>query len=305
VRACNQPRMPLLPCTLNRSLKLYPTLSDRSLLSAPLLGDPDLLQHLPPCLQGDTLLQLAAPTLWPVGSLLTLQSVADALLRALLRACHNKVHRVAGWLAHASQEQRHALRAQQQAQIYSSSAVDAWWRQSGAAQHAATMGAASAALFQNPPVRAPKEGRGLVNACVCIRSNAPLISWHSDRSGRSYPWLVMQHGGAHGSNSKQMAVACHVLVACLFHGNPPKHASGEEEVRLQVCHYDVAPAMYQGVTWQQSEYQVASNTHLCPMPARCLSKACVNPLCLHYSTQNDNAATGRARGQRAARQCKQ
>jgi hypothetical protein len=296
--AGQRPTMNVYPCTLARTLKLYPTLTNRNDLSAPLHDRTDLHQHLPPTLPASQLLALVAPTLWPVNSILTLESVAHACLHAMFTAVDNKHHRVGAWLVHATREQRQAVRALQQARNYRSIALGAWWQQFIAQQPVPDVAAAGTALFKNPTVSVCRGGQALRSACMVIHSQRALISWQSDTSGRSYPHLVLQHGGGHGRPPPQVSVPCHVLVAWLFHGPPQSEG-------LQVCHYDVAPASWQGVQWEQFEYQLASNQHLWPRPARCLSKACVNPLCLHYSTQSDNAATGSTSWQAAGRQGRQ
>ena len=77
----------MLPCTLNRCLKLYPGLEDRSKLHEVLTPESDLWQHLPPPFSRP----MTKPYLWHPSNTLTLDLVAQWCLKTMFRCCHTQV----------------------------------------------------------------------------------------------------------------------------------------------------------------------------------------------------------------------
>lgn len=292
----------MLPVLYPRSLKMFPTLRNDRELHAVLTSDSPLWNHLPPACK-QRLPSLIAPTLWAHGAQLTLALVASACLTAMLSACSTRVVAVACWLVCATTSER----AQASVSLKTpdgrrSFDVVHWWTQrqrdmSPEEKHK-VLQAAAAAIFCNPPATVAARGMHTVSGCMVLTARShKLITW-SHGMFRGYPQLVFQHAGklVGGVSFPRVMVPCHQLVAWLFLGTKPSNKV--------VCHYDLAPSEYLGVTWAEHAVRNYNNAMLLPTKGRCLSKNCVCPLCLHYASQSDNANTGKHKKQLPARKAR-
>jgi hypothetical protein len=296
------------PCCITRKLLLYPGVTDRSDLHKPLAQHKQLLDHLPRQLRS-TLTQLSHPTLWTNDMVLTLESFAAAVLAALLAAMCPELQAVGSWLAqpHTVQYRKAVGRL---APCDRARIIRSHWDSLSAEARREGRQQAALALSCNPPAA----GRRAVGACMCIdprEQRVAHISWTQRKNpSKAYPVLVLQQGvpKRQGQPAVQRCVVpAHVLVAWLFHGAPGKVLVKGKQVKAEcVCHHDMAPARLPiTLKWEVDESQHLPAGHvLVPGPSRCLSKCCVNPLCLHWSTQSLNAASGSTAWQKASRKAK-
>lgn len=299
------------PCSVIRLLKLYPKIdeSNRDRVLGARLGPRSVhWQHLPPVFKQQ---QFVAPLLWKPSQKLTLMLIATACLTGLFLSLRHEVKCVGYWMAKSSQQERQQLRLRHES--FGFSAVlecSQWWKVWKAQNSWNTMTAeeqavinseAAMAIFKNPPVmKGRKKAHAQdkyeqLHACMCCKSvqgNSKFIQLK-----RGYPQLVLQKQGVidDGVIYPSVVVPAHQLVAWLFLGSPP---AGHV-----VCHYDVAP-IQAVVQWEVQEPMLPKNRLCFPMLARCLSKRCVCPMCLHFNTQTNNAKSGRDRFQLPERKAK-
>jgi hypothetical protein len=212
-------------------------------------------------------------------------------------------------LAYADNMHRLDLRQQQEGGTYSMQLVEEWWQGlSKKDKDDFTKGdkskGAAVALFTNPPVTFT-EGC-LRPACMVIRCGTTY--WiHRPKEG-GYPELILQHEKK--NQRRQVCVPAHVVVAWVFHGAPP-------DDQKFVCHHDEPPTRVdeegQVVLGYPSTLQWASHELMLPQLVgtqhypgygRCNSKDCVSPLCLHYSTKEENCRTAHTSHRAATRKAK-
>lgn len=283
------------PCSLKRQLKLFPKLQ-RAKLKTNLGANSPLWQELPAQFS-----QVQKPCLWKAGTQLTLIVIATACLTAMFMSLRYEAMHTGYWMAKASAQQEKQLRAgQQRAGYHSNTDCKQWWKDfmkdsyksMTEEQKEKLNQEAALALFRNPPVS--KAGAGSnKHACMCLRQGTGSgrhIEWN-----RGYPFLVLQHAcvSGDGVEYKKIRVAAHQLVALFFLG--PKSevgCSSQGVARRVVCHYDIPPSALK-VEWQLNE-MITPNIKRCdPVKTRCVSTACVCPVCVHYDTQSNNAKTGK------------
>lgn len=255
---------------------------DRHRLHEELVHGSDLWDHLPPAFNQP----MVAPYLWPASTPLTLDMVSKACLKALFRSCHTHVVATGYWMVCASQEEKAAARKQQLDQ-HKGWTVEEWWKQhehlppgfndmDHDQQHDLQLQAAMA-VFSNPPVALQSSRGELTRACMVM---------HPDKYKAGIKVKKQELHLRLQRAPTEVTVPCHVMVAWLFLG-PRKKA------KHVVCHYDVPPRV-EAITWQHNEVQeTVGEAVLRPAMCRCLSRKCVSPMCLHWSTQKLNAATGK------------
>jgi hypothetical protein len=115
----------------------------------------------------------------------------------------------------------------------------------------------------------------------------------------------------------QVTVPAHELVCWLFLGNwkdtkTKPETQGEAEAEAEagtspdtgtgtdkqvVCHNDVCSISKAMWRPKLDSLKVPGNGLWFPMAGRCLSHACVSPLCLHWGTQSSNARSGSRKAQ--------
>jgi len=292
------------PCSLKRRLQLYPTVSARGSLKTDLGPDSQLWEYLPAVFKQE----YVSPALWQAGQQLTLMLIATACLTAFFMALRPETNCIGYWLAVSTEGEKQNLRAEHVSTGRSLVSFTDWWKvwrvqhdwdemnqqEKGEINQKAAM-----ALFTNPPVSKGKAITSgtfrLIDACMCCKSgegNNKFILWR-----KKYPQLVLQFAGKteDGDRFPQVSVPAHQLVAWLF--------LGPNSTGMCVCHYDVPPTD-RDVKWEQRESVRHMNALCAPKSGRCLSTHCVSPLCLHYSTQSDNASTGKDRKQLPSRKAK-
>jgi hypothetical protein len=223
--------------------------------------------------------------------------VATACLTALFLSLRQDVRSVGYWMALSDKDAQQQLMAAQQASGWSSASdCPAWWadwrqtnnwkgmtpeKQQKIHEQAAML------FFQKPPVSpvGPQPGGSnrLVFACTnCKQGKKQRFIEYKGL----YPQLILQKSGKtdRGERCPKLTVAADRLVAYLFHGKPA--------AKQVVCHYDVAEASREQWEPKLSSLKTPSNACWFPEYGRCLSHACVSPLCLHWNTQAENARTG-------------
>lgn len=283
------------PYSVNRKLKMFPKMQQRSKLTAKLTPSSALWQQLPSQFR-----QVVQPRLWKAGPTLTLMVIATACLTALFVSLRYQPMRAGYWMAMATKQQQDALKQAHKKGGYDKT-LDCmkWWADHGQAavegmtqdERDALVEQAAKALFLNPPISPPRKGGGHNSccACMCLRMGKAAgrhIDWD-----KGYPSLILQDAGVTdaGVSYPRVTVPVHQLVAWLFLG--PKPAG------KVVCHNDLAPQGVPDERWETTEKDTLRNQNCFPKLLRCLSKNCVSPLCVYYGTQSDNAKTGREWGQ--------
>lgn len=290
------------PCSLQRQLKLFPKVTNRSRLTAKLTPSSQNWKQLPPQFK-----KVVQPNLWKAGRNVTLLVIATACLTTLFTSLRYEPMRIGYWMVKATAAQRQQLRVGQQSHgCHASTDCSKWWSAHmqksyhalGEKQREALDQQAALALFLNPSVTKVRNANKCRHACMCLRSG--------DASGKDilwlkgYPHLVLQQAGVTESGERygRITVPAHVLVAWLFIGPKP---GGQPQV---VCHNDVAPEQLP-VQWATAEQKTLANKLCFPELTRCVSKGCVCPVCLHFGTQSHNARTGKQRLQLLERKARQ
>ncbi len=283
------------PCSLNRKLRMFPKIQQRSKLTAKLTPSSPLWQQLPSQFK-----QVVQPRLWKAGSALTLLVVATACLTALFMSLRYQPMRAGYWMAMATEQQQDALKQAHKKGGYDK-ALDCskWWAEHGQAafqgmtqtERDALVEKAAMALFLNPPISHPRKDGGPRGCCACMCLRMGQATGRHIEWDKGYPNLILQEAGVTdaGVSFPRITVPVHQLVAWLFLG--PKPAG------KVVCHNDIAQQVVPEERWEIFEKETLRNKRCFPKLLRCLSKNCVSPLCVHYGTQSDNAVTGRERDQ--------
>lgn len=298
---------------------MYPKVtggSRQSVLNARLGPRSQQWKHLPPMFKQ----QLQAPVWWQPGQQLTLLLIAPACLTGLFMSLRHEVKCVGYWMAKSSPAEQLDLKSQHMQHGFSSGLkCTQWWKgwktenswdTMTTDEQAAINAAAAKALFLNPPVRRGRLKSKIrktyeqVHACMCCKSykqSSRFLEWK-----HGYPQLVLQFAGVteDGVQYPSVYVPAHQLVAWLFLGFPPKGLMTPKGLKVPVvCHFDITPGE-PVVKWEKEEEKVPGNSLCFPLLGRCLSKHCVCPMCLHFSTQISNAMTGKDKYQLPERKAK-
>lgn len=295
LQPCHSSAPPTCLAHNSESSERFPQLEDAQQLASPLAQHPQLATKLTDRVR-EALAATVDSELWPdvAREVVTWQQVAQGCVWGLFMSLQLHVRVLGAWRAHAPEALRETFRQQQAVGDYTITMVKEWWEGLSKEQQAehSTSREAATTLFTNPPV-ALNHGQ-LTGACMRVRTTAHHI--HPPRKN-GYPELILQQ---EGNGLRKVSVPCHVLVACIFLGVPTAAQRAAE--KTFVCHND-EPADYPAadnpegwhVKWapgfEQPPAGVAPGTQVFPRLAMCGSKHCVNPLCLHYSSQEDNCST--------------
>jgi hypothetical protein len=289
------------PCTLKRTLLMFPRVKTRSRINNKLTSNSTLWQELPSQLKSVQYPRLPG---WKGCSKVTLMVIATACLTALFLGLRYEPMRIGHWMVQATAAERGEMEGCQLQRKFRDSkhCHNQWWDEDKSQAYKALSvegksnldTKAAQAVFLNPPVSPVivSDGRlGCMYACMCLRqgkAKGKHIQWVNE-----YPHLVLQDAVVtdDGHEYPQITVPAHVLIAWLFLGPQP--------AGTVVCHHDAPAAV--AVEWATSVKKKPKNAWCFPSVKRCISKACVSPLCVFYGTQSENAQTGRASGQLAQR----
>lgn len=288
------------PCTLKRTLLIFPKVKTRSRINNKLTSSSTLWKELPSQLKS---VQYPSLPGWKGCSNVTLMVIATACLTALFLGLRYEPMRIGHWMVQATAAEKGDMERCQLQRKFNNKSCCQWWDKDK--QHAYRAlsvegktshdNKAAHAVLMNPPVSpvtVADSRLGCMYACMCLRkgrAKGQHIEWINE-----YPHLVLQKAGVTdgGHTYPKITVPAHVLIAWLFLGPQP--------AGTVVCHRDSPPDAVT-VEWAATVGKKPRNAWCFPSVKRCISKGCVSPLCVFYGSQSANAQTGRASGQLAQR----